>query len=122
MLSSCRRNGCSARCGHLHSPRAVHFSQPLAVGMGELRCAAPCQQSVGGALLRATETLAPRAWGAADSVWVALHQCQQDAIGFIGRQLGVDAVGESLHGLASGFGPLAVEFTGITPDALEFCL
>jgi hypothetical protein len=62
------------------------------------------------------------AWRAADLVGIALHQRQQDAIGYIGRELGVDAVGESLHGLARGLGPRAVEFARIAPDALEFFL
>jgi hypothetical protein len=53
---------------------------------------------------------------------MALHQCQQDAVGFIGRQLSVDALGESFHGSTSGRSPHSVEFTRIASDALEFLL
>ena len=72
--------------------------------------------------MRAAEALAGRAGDAADFGEIVLYECQQDAVGLLSRQPGVNALGECAHGVTGGRSPLAIEFTLIAPDALELLL
>lgn len=49
-------------------------------------------------------------------------KCQQDTIGFIGGQLGVDGLNECRCGVARGRAPVTVDITRIAAVACELAL
>jgi hypothetical protein len=67
---------------------------------GDRRFAGGRQEGIGDALVRRCAEAVSRPTGdAADLVRIALYEGQQEAVGFVNWELGVDALGKLFHGL-----------------------
>ena len=113
---------CPTCNGRVHCPSASRRGRLLAGRGGNLRSSSHRQDGIWDALRIAAEALPSRARHTADLPWMTLHERQQDAVGLVNRQHGVDPLYESLHGPTGRRGPHAVEFAPVAPDALEFLL
>ena len=80
------------------------------------------QDGVGHAAAVLRETLAGGAGHAAHLVPITLHQCEQDMVGLLGGQRGVDPVREGFHRLARRRRPYAVALAFVAPDPRKLAL
>jgi hypothetical protein len=65
------------------------------------------------------QTLAGRAGYAAATTLMALQHCQEDDVGLLGGQRGVDAISKGFHGPADRCGPYAIDGSVVAANTLQ---